>query len=225
MARRQASPTVAPAGKGLSADALAAKDGRLLADRAATVGKPSMIAGLAAVALASATPSEPSAHPAAASAVAIAPIVPIDPIGELIRKTEDAAEDAVDELEVKATLYYARIKGMSARDSLGCKLAPMRTVAVDPAVFPRHSVLFIKQTVGMKLPDGTLHDGYWYASDVGRAIKGLHVDLFTGITAKSMRAFQPLNLATVSAVKVGTFEGCPSAKSPAPTNRQVAAAN
>ena len=196
----------------------------MLADRAATVGKTPMIAGLAAaVALASVTPSEPTARPATTPLVSIAPMVSVDPIGELIRQTEDAAEDAVEALEVKATLYYARIKGMSSHDSLGCKLAPMRTVAVDPTVFPRHSVLFIKQTVGMKLPDGTLHDGYWYASDVGRAIKGLHVDLFTGITAKSMRAFQPLNLTTISAVKVGTFEGCPSAKSPAPSSRQVAA--
>jgi len=198
----------------------------LLADRAATVGKPPMIAGLAAaVALASATPAEPPAHPATTPIVTIAPVVAVDPIGELIRKTEDAAADAVDELEVKATLYYARIKGMSARDSLGCKLTPMRTVAVDPTIFPRHSVLFIKQTVGMRLPDGTVHDGYWYASDVGRAIKGLRVDLFTGVTARSMQAFQTLNLATISAVRVGAFEGCPSSRSPAPSSRQIAAAN
>ncbi len=190
------------------------------ADRAATVGNTPMIAGLAAaVALASATPSEPLQH----ATTEIAPPVVVDPIGELIRRTEDAAQDAVDELEVKATLYYARIKGMKARDSLGCRLTPMRTVAVDPSVFPRHSVLFIKQTVGMKLPDGTVHDGFWYASDVGRAIKGLRVDLFTGITAKSMQAFQTLNLATINAVRVGAFEGCPSSKSPAPSSRQIAA--
>jgi 3D (Asp-Asp-Asp) domain-containing protein len=101
----------------------------------------------------------------------------------------------------------------------------MRTVAVDPTIFPRHSVLFIKQTVGMRLPDGTVHDGYWYASDVGRAIKGLRVDLFTGVTARSMQAFQTLNLATISAVRVGAFEGCPSSRSPAPSSRQIAAAN
>ncbi|HVY33138.1 MAG TPA: 3D domain-containing protein [Caulobacteraceae bacterium] len=181
-----------------------------------------MIAGLAAaVALAAAAPSEPSLR---AGAPIASPLV-VDPIGELIRKTEDAAQDAVDALQVKATLYYARIKGMSSRDSLGCKLAPMRTVAVAPSVIPRHSVVFIKETVGMAMPDGSVHDGFWYASDVGRAIKGLRVDLFTGVTAKSMRAFQTLNLATLSAVKVGTFEGCPSAKSPAPSSRQIAAAN
>jgi 3D (Asp-Asp-Asp) domain-containing protein len=84
-------------------------------------------------------------------------------------------------------------------------------------------VLFIKETVGMKMPDGTVHDGFWYASDVGRAIKGLRVDLFTGVTAQSMQAFRSLNLATISAVRVGAFEGCPSSKSPAPVGRQVAA--
>lgn len=180
-----------------------------------------MIAGLAAaVALAAATPAQ-----APASATILASPVPVDPIGEMIRKTEDAAEVAAQALEtkVKATLYYAQIKGMKARDSLGCKLAPMRTVAVDPTVFPRHSVLFIKETVGMKMPDGSAHDGFWYASDVGRAIKGLRVDLFTGVTAQSMQAFHSLNLATISAVRVGAFEGCPSSKSPAPASRQVAA--
>ncbi|HUO22667.1 MAG TPA: 3D domain-containing protein [Caulobacteraceae bacterium] len=182
-----------------------------------------MIAGIAAVALAAAAPADPPARPAI-PVIAPPPAI-ADPIGEIIRKTEDAAADAAQTLEtqVKATLYYAKIKGMRGRDSLGCKLAPMRTVAVDPSVFPRHSVLFIKQTVGMKMPDGTLHDGFWYASDVGGAIKGLRVDLFTGVTAKSMQAFHALNLATLSAVKVGSFEGCPSARSPAPAPQQIAA--
>jgi 3D (Asp-Asp-Asp) domain-containing protein len=178
-----------------------------------------MIAGLAAaVALAAAAPPAPPAGaPTRPALIAIAPPpAPADPIGELIRTTEDAAETATQTLETK---------GMSSRDSLGCKLMPMRTVAVDPSIFPRHSVLFIKETVGMRLPDGALHDGFWYASDVGRAIKGLRVDLFTGVTARSMQAFHTLNLATISAVRVGAFEGCPSTKSPAPTNREVASAS
>jgi 3D (Asp-Asp-Asp) domain-containing protein len=216
-----ASPRAEPVGKGVVGGRPALYTAVKQADRAATVGKTPMIAGLAAaVALAAAAPPQTPAP-----ATILAPTIPVDPIGELIRKTEDAAEVAAQDLEtkVKATLYYARIKGMSSRDSLGCKLAPMRTVAVDPSVFPRHSVLFIKETVGMKLPDGTAHDGFWYASDVGRAIKGLRVDLFTGVTAQSMQAFRTLNLATISAVKVGTFDGCPSSRSPAPTDRQVAA--
>jgi 3D (Asp-Asp-Asp) domain-containing protein len=110
---------------------------------------------------------------------------------------------------LKATLYHAGAKGVGALDSLGCKVVAMRTVAVDRKVIAPRSVLFIKETVGMKMPDGTTHDGYWYASDVGSAIKGKRIDLFTGTSAKSMNPFKDLNLASLTAVKVGDFEGCP----------------
>jgi 3D (Asp-Asp-Asp) domain-containing protein len=166
-----------------------------------------VIAGLAAaLALsASATPQAPAAQ-----------AQPADPIGDLVQKARQAADDAVTAIEtqLKATLYHTGVRGVGGRDSLGCRLAPMRTVAVDPRVFPRHSVLFIKETVGLKMPDGSAHDGYWYASDVGGAIKGARIDLFTGAGAASMKALKALNLATLSVVKVGVFEGCPSAKSP-----------
>lgn len=166
-----------------------------------------MIAGFAA-ALALAA----SATPAQAAVQA----QPVDPIGELIEKTREAADAAVTaiETELKATLYHTGVRGVGGKDSLGCRLTPMRTVAVDPKVFPRHSVLFIKETVGLKMPDGTVHDGYWYASDVGGAIKGARIDLFTGAGAASMKALEALNQATLSVVKVGMFEGCPSAKTP-----------
>src|SRR3546814_10155225 len=108
-----------------------------------------------------------------------------------------------------ATLYHAGAKGVGVLDSLGCKVVAMRTVAVDKKVIPRHSILFIKETVGMKMPDGSTHDGYWYASDVGGAIKGKRIDLYTGVGAASMKAARALNLATLTAIKVGEFEGCP----------------
>jgi 3D (Asp-Asp-Asp) domain-containing protein len=56
----------------------------------------------------------------------------------------------------------------------------MRTLAVDPKVFPKRSIIFIAETVCMIMPNGKPHDGLWYASDVGGAIKGQKVDLFTG---------------------------------------------
>ena len=65
-----------------------------------------------------------------------------------------------------------------------------------------------------KMPDGSTHDGYWYVSDVGGAIKGQRLDLFTGVGAASMKAISALNQTTLSAVKVGVFEGCPTAKAP-----------
>ena len=82
-------------------------------------------------------------------------------------------------------------------------------MAVDPAIVSRRSIVFIKETVGMPLPGGGVHDGYWYASDVGGAIKGQRIDLFTGAGARSMGAAQALNLASLTAVKVGDFKGCP----------------
>ena len=165
-----------------------------------------MIAGLAA-ALALSASATPAPAPQAQST---------DPIGELIQKARSAVDEAVTavETQLKATLYHTGVRGVGGRDSLGCRLAPMRTVAVDPKVFPRHSVLFIKETVGLKLPDGSAHDGFWYASDVGGAIKGARIDLFTGAGAASMKALQALNQASLSVVKVGVFEGCPTARTP-----------
>jgi 3D (Asp-Asp-Asp) domain-containing protein len=165
-----------------------------------------MITGLvAALALAaSPAPEQTSAAPVS------------DPIGDMIARVRGVVDETVSRVEtqLKATLYHAGARGVGLKDSLGCRLAPMRTVAVDPTVFPRHSVLYIKETVGLKLPDGSAHDGYWYASDVGGGIKGQRIDLFTGVGAASMKALEALNLTTISAVKVGVFEGCPKAKSP-----------
>ena len=110
---------------------------------------------------------------------------------------------------MKATLYHAGAKGVGALDSLGCRVVPMRTIAVDKTIIPRRTVIFIKETVGLKMPDGKPHDGYWYASDVGGAIKGQRIDLYTGHGSASMKPMQKLNLATLTAVKVGEFKGCP----------------
>ena len=87
----------------------------------------------------------------------------------------------------------------------------MRTLAVDPTVIPRRTVVFIQETVGLLMPDGSRHDGMWYASDTGGAIKGKKVDLYTGSNSGSMKQFfeKRLNVAVLNAVKVGTFSGCP----------------
>ena len=132
-----------------------------------------------------------------------------DPIGDMIMSVVTGSMPGAPGWNVKATLYHAGAKGVGSLDSLGCKVVAMRTVAVDRKVIAPRSVLFIKETVGMKMPDGTTHDGYWYASDVGSAIKGKRIDLFTGTSAKSMNPFKDLNLASLTAVKVGDFEGCP----------------
>ena len=132
-----------------------------------------------------------------------------DPVGDMITSLLAGGLPGTGVFNVKATLYHAGAKGVGALDSLGCKVVPMRTIAVDKTVIPRRTVLFIKETVGLKMPDGSTHDGYWYASDTGGAIKGKRIDLFTGFSASSMNPLRALNLASLTAVKVGEFRGCP----------------
>ncbi len=132
-----------------------------------------------------------------------------DPIGDLISKAMSSANG--QGLRLKATLYHIGARGVGSRDSLGCTVSPMRTLAVDPTFIPRRTVVFIEETVGMTMPDGSKHDGLWYASDTGGAIKGQRIDLFTGQGSGSMGQFlkRGLNLSVLSARKVGTFSGCP----------------
>jgi 3D (Asp-Asp-Asp) domain-containing protein len=132
-----------------------------------------------------------------------------DPVGDMITSLIAGGLPGTGVFNVKATLYHAGAKGVGALDSLGCRVVPMRTIAVDKAVIPRRTVLFIKETVGLKMPDGREHDGYWYATDIGSAIKGQRIDLYTGRGAGSMKQMQQLNLAKLTAVKVRQFEGCP----------------
>ena len=132
-----------------------------------------------------------------------------DPVGDMITSVISGALPGSGVFNVKATLYHAGAKGVGALDSLGCRVIPMRTIAVDKAVIPRRTVVFIKETVGLKMPDGRDHDGYWYATDIGSAIKGKRIDLYTGHGAASMQPMRKLNLATLTAVKVGNFTGCP----------------
>jgi 3D (Asp-Asp-Asp) domain-containing protein len=132
-----------------------------------------------------------------------------DPLGDLIMSVITGDLPSAPGWNVKATLYHAGARGVGALDSLGCKVIAMRTVATDKTLIPRRSVLFIKETVGLKMPDGSVHDGYWYASDTGGAIKGRRIDLFTGAGSGSMGALRALNLATLTAIKVGEFKGCP----------------
>jgi 3D (Asp-Asp-Asp) domain-containing protein len=134
---------------------------------------------------------------------------PSDPIGDVIMSVVTGSMPGAPGWNVKATLYHAGAKGVGALDSLGCRVVAMRTAAVDKALIPRGSVLFIKETVGLKMPDGSKHDGYWYASDTGGAIKGKRIDLFTGYSAASMLPLRDLNLGSLTAVKVGDFKGCP----------------
>lgn len=132
-----------------------------------------------------------------------------DPLGDLIVSALVGAMPGTADFKLKASLYHAGAKGIGALDSLGCKVVAMRTAAVDGLNVKRRTVLFIKETVGLPMPDGTSHDGFWYASDKGGDIKGNRIDLFTGDGKASMKPMMPLNLSTLTVSKVGEFKGCP----------------
>jgi 3D (Asp-Asp-Asp) domain-containing protein len=132
-----------------------------------------------------------------------------DPVGDLITSAITGALPGSADFKLRATLYHAGERGMRALDSLGCRVVAMRTAAVDGIKVPRHTRLFIKETVGLPMPDGTRHDGYWYASDTGGAIHGSRIDLFTGDGKGSMTPLMPLNLSTLTVMKAGVFQGCP----------------
>ena len=108
-----------------------------------------------------------------------------------------------------ARLYHAGGGGATGNDSLGCRPIAMRTVATDPRVIPRRTRLFIRETVGLRMADGSIHDGYWYASDTGGAIKGAKIDLYTGHGRGSMQPAMRLNMRTLSIANAGRFDGCP----------------
>lgn len=123
----------------------------------------------------------------------------------------DSVQPAKADWNLKASLYHSGAPGVGSRDSLGCATVPMRTAAIDPRVVAKRTILFIPETVGMKLPDGSLHDGYWYASDTGGAVKGQRIDLYTGSSRASMGPVMKINMKSVAVIDAGTFEGCPKA--------------
>jgi 3D (Asp-Asp-Asp) domain-containing protein len=117
------------------------------------------------------------------------------------------AEDA--DWTARVNLYHAGGGGATGNDSLGCRPIPMRTMAVDPRYIPRRTRLFIPETVGMRMADGAIHDGYWYASDTGGAIKGQKIDLYTGHGRGSMSPAMRFNQRRLTLVNAGQFDGCP----------------
>ena len=66
-------------------------------------------------------------------------------------------------------------------DGIGnCGLIPFRTISVDPNVIRLGSTVRIPETIGMILPDNSVHDGIWYAEDRGGAVRGKRLDFYVG---------------------------------------------
>ncbi|MBI4702728.1 MAG: hypothetical protein HY744_16525 [Deltaproteobacteria bacterium] len=66
------------------------------------------------------------------------------------------------------------------RGATGLPIAPLRTVAVDPAVVPLGTALYIPEYHGLRDLGGVAHDGCFVAEDRGLRVRGRHVDVFTG---------------------------------------------
>ncbi|WP_292065116.1 3D domain-containing protein [Brevundimonas sp. UBA7664] len=122
---------------------------------------------------------------------------------------QQALMDEGADWTARINLYHAGGGGATGNDSLGCRPIAMRTIATDPRYIPRRTRLFIPETVGMRMPDGAIHDGYWYASDTGGAIKGQKIDLYTGHGRGSMSPAMRFNQRRLTLVDAGRFEGCP----------------
>ncbi|MBD1995219.1 SH3 domain-containing protein [Leptolyngbya sp. FACHB-541] len=84
-------------------------------------------------------------------------------------------------------------KGAYGEGTRGFTLVPYRTVAVDDTFIPIGSAVFIPEARGktVLLPSGrsVTHDGYFFAADVGGAIKDNHIDVFLGVSTANPFAF------------------------------------
>jgi 3D (Asp-Asp-Asp) domain-containing protein len=62
----------------------------------------------------------------------------------------------------------------------GYTLTELKSVAVDPSVIPIGSAIFIGDAADVSISDSLVHDGVFYAQDVGSAIKGNRIDVYLG---------------------------------------------
>ena len=80
-------------------------------------------------------------------------------------------------------------------------LKPFHSVAVDPNVVPIPSRVYIPAAKGAVLPDGTIHDGYFEAVDIGDAIQNQRIDVFTSYGDQS-QLFEHHGLTNMTATAV-----------------------
>jgi 3D (Asp-Asp-Asp) domain-containing protein len=69
------------------------------------------------------------------------------------------------------------------RGAMGTAITPLRTVAVDTAVIPLGTTLYMPDYDGVPSDEhgGKPHDGCFVAQDRGTKVRGNHVDIFTGL--------------------------------------------
>ena len=84
-------------------------------------------------------------------------------------------------------------------------LKPFKSVAVDPSVIPMDSKIYIPAAIGARLPDGTKHNGYFDAIDIGSAIINQRIDIFTSFGDQSS-VFTDVGMQSMRAVQVYLVE-------------------
>lgn len=120
----------------------------------------------------------------------------------------------------RTVFYYGKVRGehrfrLTSKSkyglgSTGCELVPFRTIAADPKFIRPRSKVYIPEMKGARLPDGTIHDGMFVATDRGH-FTGARVDLFVGIGYSGSRVFSRHGYGSRSKVTVyvdGTTRKC-----------------
>lgn len=72
-------------------------------------------------------------------------------------------------------------------------LLPYHTLATDNKVHLIGEIIYVPKAVGLTLPDGSKHEGYFIVRDTGKAFQGIgaqRVDMFTGLDPDYSNVFQ-----------------------------------
>jgi len=115
----------------------------------------------------------------------------------------------VENDRVVQALAFHEVPANSAASGTGVQngipLVPFRTLAADigrtkksepswkgkGGVVPVGTRVYIKEYKGIRLPDGTWHDGWFVVNDTGGGIFGVHFDVFVGTRALGRQVKHP----------------------------------
>lgn len=130
--------------------------------------------------------------------------------GKSATPTQYSGIDVAGGRVVRAFAFHevaAARRGVGYGMARGVPHTPFRTLAadighikygkVDPdwkgkgGLVPPGTHVYIKEYDGLKLPDGSTHDGWFVVNDTGGAIFGAHFDVFTGSAALRRQATLP----------------------------------
>lgn len=81
-------------------------------------------------------------------------------------------------------------------------LTPFKSIACDQRRYKFGSTVLIPSAVGVKLPNGEIHDGVFTCEDVGGAIKGNHIDVYIGPYKKNPFKFVKSNSSGTFSAKI-----------------------